>query len=569
MPENKSLATWGTQWYESNSVAKDAIAKTDGSLLIHNKWSSQEIRWATPSTGAVSDYIKYGEQARFTPFTQTQIDALTEIFEYLSLATGLKFRKVESGLGDINFGFGNITAGGYAYYPRTGYSSELRLSDSASSNGYFTSYGYKTLIHEIGHALGLDHPHEAGVTAKTDTAEASVMSYNQYYLSGGTGADRYGTTFMPTDIYALRQMYGANNSSTYKTIYEFSSSRNQYELSQRTNINALGIQVEGNTIRIDINSPSYIFTDIGTVDIDLRKVNESSFINLEERILGSRLTESSTQDDRRSETSPPNQVVYKNNSLLWLDTFKSDVASCLINPNARIGTVWGSTNWDLIKGDAGDNTIYAEDGSDTIIRTAGNDFYDGGAAGFGIGDKLIIEDSITNYKIKRESFSSAGSIFSLTNKADGSKSRCTNIETYAFTDSNLDLAGTFDQVTGLNTTDAQMFRLYNAAFARIPDSAGLKYWISEYRRGVSSYQSIAQSFLESNEFKSKYGANNTNEEFARTLYSNILGRAPDSSGLNYWVTGLNSGRDSRASALGGFSESLENKNIFSELTGIS
>ena len=35
--------------------------------------------------------------------------------------------------------------------------------------------------------------------------------------------------------------------------------------------------------------------------------------------------------------------------------------------------------------------------------------------------------------------------------------------------------GTFDQVTGLNTDDAKMFRLYNAAFKRLPDSDGLKY----------------------------------------------------------------------------------------------
>ena len=42
-----------------------------------------------------------------------------------------------------------------------------------------------------------------------------------------------------------------------------------------------------------------------------------------------------------------------------------------------------------------------------------------------------------------------------------------------------DIAGTFDQVIGLNTDSGEMFRLYNAAFARFPDADGLKYWIDQ------------------------------------------------------------------------------------------
>tara|TARA_B100000700_G_C14882430_1_gene778723 strand:+ start:523 stop:792 length:270 start_codon:yes stop_codon:yes gene_type:complete len=36
-----------------------------------------------------------------------------------------------------------------------------------------------------------------------------------------------------------------------------------------------------------------------------------------------------------------------------------------------------------------------------------------------------------------------------------------------------DVKGVFDQVTGLDTASGKMFRLYNAAFARFPDSDGL------------------------------------------------------------------------------------------------
>ena len=52
-----------------------------------------------------------------------------------------------------------------------------------------------------------------------------------------------------------------------------------------------------------------------------------------------------------------------------------------------------------------------------------------------------------------------------------------------------------------------------------------------------------------------------------TLYQNVLGRAPDTSGLNYWLGQLNSGAETRYEALLGFAESAENKGLFTEMTG--
>ena len=81
------------------------------------------------------------------------------------------------------------------------------------------------------------------------------------------------------------------------------------------------------------------------------------------------------------------------------------------------------------------------------------------------------------------------------------------------------------------------------------------------------YRNIAESFIISSEFKQRYGALNTNLEFATNMYKNILGRLPDAEGLNYWVSNLNAGTNSRVDVLGGFSESVENKNLFSQVTG--
>tara|TARA_E500000331_G_scaffold10818_1_gene9965 strand:+ start:1016 stop:1945 length:930 start_codon:yes stop_codon:yes gene_type:complete len=156
-------------------------------------------------------------------------------------------------------------------------------------------------------------------------------------------------------------------------------------------------------------------------------------------------------------------------------------------------------------------------------------------------------------------------------KTDSGYDEITGVTSLQFSDKSLnlekDIAGTFDQVTGLNTDDAKMFRLYNAAFARFPDASGLEYWIDKFSSGENDSRSVSSSFLISDEFKERYGANVTNAKYVETLYVNVLGRDYDQDGYNYWLGQLNSGQETRYELLLGFSESAENKALFTEMTG--
>ena len=147
----------------------------------------------------------------------------------------------------------------------------------------------------------------------------------------------------------------------------------------------------------------------------------------------------------------------------------------------------------------------------------------------------------------------------------------TGISTLIFSDKTInlrdDVKGVFDQVTGLNTQSGEMFRLYNAAFARFPDADGLKYWIQQYSSGQNTKRVISQSFLGSAEFKERYGDNVSNAKYVETLYLNVLGRDYDQEGYNYWVGNLNAGTETRYELLLGFSESAENKALFTDMTG--
>ncbi len=99
-------------------------------------------------------------------------------------------------------------------------------------------------------------------------------------------------------------------------------------------------------------------------------------------------------------------------------------------------------------------------------------------------------------------------------------------------------------------------RLYLTTLGRAPDDAGWAGWTAKLDAGVT-LTSVASGFVGSAEFMGRYGALDANG-FVSLLYGNVLHRAPDAGGLNYWVGMLGSGA-TRAGVVTGFSESAEFK----------
>lgn len=107
-------------------------------------------------------------------------------------------------------------------------------------------------------------------------------------------------------------------------------------------------------------------------------------------------------------------------------------------------------------------------------------------------------------------------------------------------------------------TFGPIVRLYSAYFLRLPDYGGQKFWTDQYQSLAWSFESISNFFAISQEFQQRYGTLN-NGQFVTLIYNNVLNRAPDPSGYNFWVAELDSGRRSRGNVMAAFSESPENK----------
>ena len=112
----------------------------------------------------------------------------------------------------------------------------------------------------------------------------------------------------------------------------------------------------------------------------------------------------------------------------------------------------------------------------------------------------------------------------------------------------------------------QAYRIYQAAFDRTPDTAGLAYWVDQIDRGASVLQ-VASGFVQSAEFRAVYGANPSNADFIDQLYENVLGRDGEAGGVSYWLSQMQQGA-SRAYVLASFSESHENiVGVLPEISG--
>jgi Ca2+-binding RTX toxin-like protein len=204
--------------------------------------------------------------------------------------------------------------------------------------------------------------------------------------------------------------------------------------------------------------------------------------------------------------------------------------------------MFGTAQDDVLVGTSGHDQIEGYTGADILQGGAGSDTLNGGPG-----------MDIARYAGRRADFTveKTGDGWKVTDKtgAEGTDT-LHDIETLLFADVALAL--------DFSGTAGQAYRIYQAAFNRTADQAGLGFWINYLDKG-GSVEGMAAGFVDSNEFRSIYGANPTNGELVGRFYQNVLHRTPDQAGFDYWVGVLDKHSASVTQVLAGFSESPENQ----------
>ena len=207
------------------------------------------------------------------------------------------------------------------------------------------------------------------------------------------------------------------------------------------------------------------------------------------------------------------------------------------------GIVVGGDGNDSISGASGNDTISGGTGNDTITGGAGNDVISlgsgsdsvSGGSGF---DRANVEGTLSSYTV---SVDASGNV--LLTDGGGQVDTLNGVEFVTFTDGSI--------LTALaNQDQATVTRLYEAVLDRAADAEGLNFWLSNLEKGKIDVEAIAQGLLGSSEYLNKASAAASDADFVASLYTQLLNRAPDAAGRNFWTSALENGVTRETVAVG-------------------
>jgi Ca2+-binding RTX toxin-like protein len=197
-----------------------------------------------PNYGSDSDQSEW--YAGWTHLTSAQRSAVATALTQFTKTAALSFSPVSDNnvvVGDLRFAISEEPPYAFAYTPfNTPAAGDIWFSYDEWNQDYYSSvpkgsYGYVTILHEIGHALGLKHPFEWSLTnfenlaVKYDSLMFTVMSYQAYAGLAYTDseADRYPTTPMYLDVAALEYLYGRSTANSGATSWTYSTGGSYWE----------------------------------------------------------------------------------------------------------------------------------------------------------------------------------------------------------------------------------------------------------------------------------------------------------------------------------------------------
>lgn len=264
-----ALLTGGTsQWWHSyDAVAVKSAVKVGSANALTAGSSVTSLTYSF-----LSSQPKGQTMDGFTPMSDAQKGAVRKAFDYYSKLINVTFTEV-AGEGNINFGTNKqASSAGYANLPNASGTKDkdyLYLANNAATNGdqgvQEGGYGYMTILHEIGHTLGLKHPgnYNAGgggapapyLTTADDNRQHSIMSYNDNNASRGVTP----SSAMLYDIAALQYLYGANTkvSTANNGAFAMSDTNTLQTLWSTNGTDVIDLTALASASHVDLNGGSY------------------------------------------------------------------------------------------------------------------------------------------------------------------------------------------------------------------------------------------------------------------------------------------------------------------------
>lgn len=347
-------------------------------VLSDVKWAVANFSYSFPTSGSFyhSGYGNGEPVTGFAPLNTAQQLAAKSAFAMISAVANVQFTQITetaSQHADLRLAASTVPTTAWAYYPHA--APEGGDSWFGLSRGYYTTpikgnYASTTFLHEIGHAMGLEHTHEGNVMpVDRDSMEYSVMSYRSFVGASTTAGytnETYGyaQSLMMYDIAALQHMYGANFSTNGgNTVYTWSATTGEMF------INGVGQGAPGaNRIFLTVwdggGVDTYDFSNYATaLQIDLRP-GEWSITST------AQLAKLHYNGSKVAVGNIANALQYHDDVRSLIENAKGGSGHDKITGNAAPNALWGN---------AGNDSLSGGDGNDDLTGGAGADRLDGGA----------------------------------------------------------------------------------------------------------------------------------------------------------------------------------------------
>ncbi len=390
-------------------------------VLIGSRWTPTTLTYSFPTSGTF-----YADQGYFTntePFYQIAFNAQQQAaaryaFKLVESYTNVKFVEVrETATTHANFRFSQTgyseVSSAYANFP----SSSPQAGDiwfGTTGQDFYAqpakgNWGMSTMLHELGHSLGLKHGHQdyrssdlategyldhpapgqprfgSGDLGAKDGQDWSLMTYspvpgNTTYQGDGFNQPQ---TYMQGDIAALQHLYGADfTTNAGATVYKWSAATGEMTIN--------GVAQGGATS----NKVSMTLWDGGGVDTyDLSNYAGGVSVNLAPGGF-TILSAKQLVDHLPLSTSTALAVGNVANALLY----RGDLRSLIENATGGAGAdkLRGNQGANVLKAGGGEDVLLGDAGNDTLLGGAANDFLYGDGRASQVGDGLIVEPAGKN-----------------------------------------------------------------------------------------------------------------------------------------------------------------------------
>jgi hypothetical protein len=264
----ESLRTWNSELqkeaqYDISSLIDITKIGQETLLRGYKGWQLNEVGTQTTLTYSfLNQTPASGSEGGtgFSAFTAEQKQTVRDLFYVLQNQTGLAFAEVAGDEGQIRFGVNQQSnTRGYSFIPDE-FKGDSRAGDvwlDQETIGVMKpgQEGYYVLLHELAHALGLQHP-----LPETDTSGATVLlnSFSSISntvmldVSDATQGNSWPAWFGNLDIQAFRYLYGYRAYSTGNEIYAVTDTSPNISIVDDGGVDSLDASTASISARIDL-----------------------------------------------------------------------------------------------------------------------------------------------------------------------------------------------------------------------------------------------------------------------------------------------------------------------------